>query len=181
MTASGLPWSSELKQGAGLIRDKTQGIHLTIKCGEEELQYEGELSPKVVNGAKGKATYEEFGEGTGELTGAKEAGNLQIAGKDYMAGFEEGDEVITTGKTKPEKGKEENRTKKLINKTIHGLGDSISFGLTEGKNKSGYPTDEPSGLENGFTNFFAADLAKKESLSRCHELVAGRLGERPMG
>ncbi len=161
VTSSDLPWYSELvENAAGVVKDKSTGVHLTFKCGERELEYEGEVAPKVVNASKGKATYEEFGEGSSKMEGSKEAGKLQITGKDYQAGFEEGDEVITTGKTKSTK--EEPPVEEPAKKTnVLALGDSISFGYTQEKFNLRYPTDEPSGFENGFVNFFAGDLEKK--------------------
>lgn len=168
VTSSDLPWYSELVQGAaGVVKDKSTGVHLTFRCGERELEYEGEVAPKVVNASKGKATYEEFGEGSSKMEGSKEAGKeagkLQISGNDYQAGFEEGDEVITTGKTKSTK--EEPPVEEPTKKTnILALGDSISFGYTEEKFNLRYPTDEPSGFENGFVNVFASDLEKKKEV-----------------
>ena len=144
VTSSDLPWYSELvENAAGVVKDKSTGVHLTFKCGERELEYEGEVAPKVVNSSKGKATYEEFSEGSSKMEGSKEEGKLQITGKDYQAGFEEGDEVITTGKTKSTK--EEPPVEEPAKKTnVLALGDSISFGYTQEKFNLRYPTDEPS-------------------------------------
>lgn len=68
VTASGLPWQSELEEVDGVIRDRTTGMTLTIDCEEEELgTFTGELAPKVINGSATKASFEEFEAASGEL------------------------------------------------------------------------------------------------------------------
>jgi hypothetical protein len=104
VTASGLPWHSELERVEGVIRDKTTGISLTIRCGESAFTFTGQLTPKFTN-MPGTAhpTFDEFGEGSGELEletpGTKEVTTLKVTGDDKMLGFEEGDEVITAEET----------------------------------------------------------------------------------
>lgn len=106
VTATGLPWPSELvEEAGGVIRDKTTGINLTIVCEGQAEHYTGELSPKVVNGTKKTPSFEEFGPGAGALRG--ESGELTVSGKDYMAGFESL-ELITAKSIK----EEEEKTKK---------------------------------------------------------------------
>ncbi len=100
VTASGLPWPSELQEaiaGTGVILDATTGIQLTVRCGELQRTFEGTLTPRVVNRpGTAEPTFEEFGEGSGELA-SKEGGTLSVSGNDYVRGFDEGDEVVTAG------------------------------------------------------------------------------------
>ncbi len=162
VTSSGLPWPSEnYVEPGGVVRDRTKGIGLTIKCGERELHFGGELTPKVVNGTKTKASYEEFGTGSGTLEG-KESGVVQVTGYDNMAGFEQGDELITTkgGKVKKEPPVEE--PKETTKTNYLALGDSVSFGYTEEKFNEYHPYDEPRYFEHGFDNFFVKDLASSK-------------------
>ena len=97
VTASGLPWPSTLEEsplGSGVIRDRTRGMILRIECGAGKEEgafgetFTGEVNPRWHNGStKTGPSYDEFGEGSGALTG--QAGNqLTITGNDYTAGFE---------------------------------------------------------------------------------------------
>lgn len=104
VTASGMPWPSELEEapaGSNVIRDRTTGITVTINCEGRESVFTGEWTPRFRNGTAAKPSFEEFGEGSGELVSASNEGpSLKITGYDKMVGFEEGDEVITAKATK---------------------------------------------------------------------------------
>ena len=103
VTASNLPWPSTLEElpvGSGIIRDRTRGMQLRIECAEGKEEgafsetFTGEPAPRWHNGsAKTGPSYDEFGEGSGALTG-EPGQELKISGNDYTAGFEKG-ELIT--------------------------------------------------------------------------------------
>jgi hypothetical protein len=111
--ASDLPWPSTLEEspvGSGVIRDRTRGMQLRVECGPGKEEgafaetFTGEPTPRWRNGSsKTGPSYDEFGEGSGVLTG--EPGNeLKISGNDYTAGFEKG-ELLTASTVFNEKGK----------------------------------------------------------------------------
>jgi lysophospholipase L1-like esterase len=73
--------------------------------------------------------------------------------------------------------------------TLLSLGDSISFGYTEEKFNLHFPTESPSYFEEGFTNYFAKDLAKRSEVGKGIRLVddacpgetsSGLIGENPL-
>jgi IPT/TIG domain len=91
VTASELPWDSELEEVDHVVRDRSKGMNVSLRCrGTGELDFSGELAPAVVNG---NPSYEEFGVGSGTLTGT--VGTLEVRGDDYFADFED-DEPIRT-------------------------------------------------------------------------------------
>jgi hypothetical protein len=83
ITASGLPWLSELVSGSPL-RDALKGIVLGTNCAYGTL--EGTLEPKLVGGVL------EFGEGSGELSSLD--GPVLVSGPDKLKG-PKGDASIT--------------------------------------------------------------------------------------
>lgn len=99
VTASGLPWHSELAEPSkGVLTDRTTGIVLTVGCGEAEATFTGELTPRFISKAGTTSpSYDEFNAESGTLT-SKEGGTLTLTGKDYVRGFDEGDEVVTVKK-----------------------------------------------------------------------------------
>jgi lysophospholipase L1-like esterase len=55
--------------------------------------------------------------------------------------------------------------------TYLALGDSISFGYTQEKFNTHYPNEAPAYFEEGFTNYFAADLKKSSEVGKSIRLV----------
>jgi hypothetical protein len=97
VTASGLPWATELFVDAkGVIRDRVKGVKVTVTCTKPvvSLLFEGELTPKWVNGTSAaKPSFIEFDAESGHLTNGT-VGEGKVGGKDKVLGFEE-QELIT--------------------------------------------------------------------------------------
>jgi hypothetical protein len=97
VTASGLPWATELFVDAeGVIRDRVKGVKVTVTCTKPvvSLLFEGELTPKWVNGTSvAKASFIEFDAKSGHLTNGT-VGEGKVGGKDKVFGAEE-QELIT--------------------------------------------------------------------------------------
>jgi hypothetical protein len=97
VTASGLPWATELfVDTEGVIRDRIKGIKVTVTCTKPvvSLLFEGELTPKWVNGTSAaKPSFAEFDSKSGHLTNGS-VGEAKVGGKDKVLGFEE-QELIT--------------------------------------------------------------------------------------
>ena len=95
LTASGLPWLTELNEveegGKKVLRDRIKGIKVTFKCAEPVVNevFEGELNPKFVNNSP---SFAEFDTASGHLTSAH-LGNATVSGKDFVEGFEHGEAV----------------------------------------------------------------------------------------
>lgn len=99
LTASGLPWSTELNEveepvGSGkfVLRDKIKGIKVTFKCTAPMAineVFEGELNPKFTNNSP---SFVEFDAAAGHLTSAH-LGNGTVGGKDKILGFENGEQI----------------------------------------------------------------------------------------
>ena len=113
VTASGLPWPSELTEEGGVVRDKSSGVTLTIDCEGRTYTYSGEVSPKFVNATKKAWGYDEFDSSSGSLSSTEKLPPLTIAGKDSMAGFLNF-EPITTTTTKTKATKQETAEEKLL-------------------------------------------------------------------
>jgi hypothetical protein len=101
VTSSGLPWQAALTEEAGVIREKTTGISLTVECigpAEEVLAkvgpFTGELTPKIKNGTTaGKPSVDEF-DGTSGALLSEIGPALTLIGPDKFFGFVE-QEVVT--------------------------------------------------------------------------------------
>jgi hypothetical protein len=115
VTASGLPWQSELIEEGGVVRDRSKGVGFTIDCEGREFAYNGEVTPKFVSAAGKSWGYDEFGEGSGSLASDAGGAPLTISGKDSMAGFLNLEPITTTNTTiKP--SKEEVAAEKTLTK-----------------------------------------------------------------
>jgi hypothetical protein len=98
VTASGLPWASELTEAvAGTPRDKISGIHVTLKCTEPvaEFEFTGTLEPKIINGTQknGGVSFAEFDATAGTLSNPT-VGTATVTGKDYFIGVENAEQVL---------------------------------------------------------------------------------------
>ncbi len=113
VTASGLPWPSELTEEGGVVRDNSSGVTLTINCEGRIFTYSGEVKPKFVNATKKAWGYDEFDSGSGSLESKEGVAPLTISGKDSMAGFLNF-EPITTTTTKTKPSKQEMTEEKLL-------------------------------------------------------------------
>ncbi len=113
VTASGLPWPSELAEEGGVIRDKSSGVSFTINCEGRIFNYSGEIKPKFVNATKKAWGYDEFDSGSGSLESKEGVAPLTISGKDSMAGFLNF-EAITAATTKTGPSKQETSEAKLL-------------------------------------------------------------------
>jgi acetyl esterase/lipase len=99
--AENLPWSSTLSETGGVVRAKSTGVGVRVKCytgteSEEVLSnvvYSGEWSPSVISGpTAAKPSFDEFDAASGELLGG--AGSAKPSGKVKVMGYEQ-EEVIT--------------------------------------------------------------------------------------
>jgi hypothetical protein len=122
VTASGLPWPTELSEvapvGSKKFRDKIAGIRLTINCEGRVSTFFGTLTPTWVSkSSTAKPSFDEFGEGSGELV-SEEKAKLTLTGNDYVRGFEFGDEVITVGSETSKEIKEREELERPVVKLV---------------------------------------------------------------
>ncbi len=114
VTASGLPWPSELVEEGGVVRDKSTGVSFTVDCEGRSFTYSGELKPKFVNATKKTWGYDEFDSGSGSLESKEGVGPMTISGKDSTAGFLNLEPITTTTTTTKATKEEQAKEKALV-------------------------------------------------------------------
>ncbi|HUH80950.1 MAG TPA: hypothetical protein VLZ06_06450 [Solirubrobacteraceae bacterium] len=140
VTASGLPWNTELEEVSGVIRDKMTGVALSVDCEGRVFNFAGELTPKVVKATKKTPGIDEFDAGSGGLQSTEGTGfELKVAGKDNMAGFLNLEPIGATS-TSIKPSKEEKTAEKAVLKEEK---------VDEARNKKEAPRLEKEGEERG--------------------------------